>query len=637
MNLANKALSFRLYIESELCDTARVTVRLNKVVRDPQNINRRSGSFSYTIRLPQSPTNKRIFGQAQELPVASKFTIRETYRAELLGPNGEVLLFGTFKLTDITNTFNGVLYSNEIFWAQLIQDKSLRDIQSFDIAPFDPFADPYGFEWYLDRDHNTVDINFPLIAYGNFFDGTAADNYESQEITQISTDDWLPSTYYLNIIKKIFTDIGYGVNGKIFDDQDVQKWMLPFTGEKFSYGALGGAKKVFGEPVVDPLNATRRITNAWEFTCKSDDTYEITHSVLMCNYDNPPGQGDISITVYEPDGSTVILSIPEGSYTATVNGDCTLYEFTGSLGALTTGDLIVIFFVPTNFIGGAPDFLVDQIYTEENWEIKITGQPDGIDIPMNLPDINQKDFVGSFITFFNLFFEVRGQEIFFFSESEYEADQKLTIDITNYVDLDQGVRILRDDIYRTLRWTYDNQDDDDLLADVPQLGNHDQVDQRVANNKVKQYQVPFSATVNRSYEILAPLAATVSLPTISRDANQPLNEVIWEFDHTPRIIKFVGKSTVEIDVQGNDVPIGLATFANDQQFENLVAVHYPPYQNIYGNLVEISGFFPPEMAERLVQRYRIQFNGDLYKLAAFTEYDPSRKNPAKLLMIKEIL
>ena len=625
-------MDFRLYINGSICDTDGVPIRLNKVVRDVQNINRRGGTFSFTINLPISRANRAIFDQAQGLQVTGKFASRETYDALLQGPNGELLLDGTFRLSDITDTFNGVLYSSNIFFAQLIGDKTLRDIKSFDIAPFDPFNATNGIEWYLDRDIDQVDIQFPLVAYGNFFDGGAADNYRSNEITQIAVDDWLPSVYYLTVVKKIFADIGFTVSGEVFDDPEIKKWVMPFTGERFAFGALGGARLTHGEQLIDPFNSVTQELNKYFFTCKSDDTYHIFHEFRFTNYDSAP-DADVSIIVYEPDGITVKLTVAEGSYTIVTSGNTKTFTYDADLGALNTGDIIEIYAEPVGF-GTPPN--IDNIYGEQDWEVTIVGQPQGIDPAKNLPEINQKDFIGDFITFFNQFFEVKDKHIYFFTENDYQAPQGQNVDISNYVDLSKGVKIRRDEVYRERRWEYSNQEDDDLLSETPDLGNHSIIDLRVVNTKVKTYTVGFSATVNRDYEIQAPSVVTVSLPVISRNYNEPLNEVQWEFDHTPRIIKYLGKGTEQIDVQGNNVLIGRGQFTNDQHFSELVDKYYNVIQNVKGNVIEVFAHLPPWVVVKLEQRYRVVLNGDSYALSSFTEYDPSRVRPAKLTLIKEV-
>ena len=121
-------MNLELYIENELCDFDKSTyVALQKEFEDEQELIVKEIEYSYTISIPTSPTNKRIFGYISTFDVPNKFG--RIYNAELY-VDGVLILRGKFKLSGIERQyFKGNLYNpSKSTVSDVLGDRMLTEI-----------------------------------------------------------------------------------------------------------------------------------------------------------------------------------------------------------------------------------------------------------------------------------------------------------------------------------------------------------------------------------------------------------------------------------------------------------------------------------------------------------------------------
>lgn len=217
--MQNKTL---LYINGEQADTSEgFSLRMNRVMRDVRRIDSGSAEWSFSFSLPSSPTNNRLFGFANSLPVSGKFMRR--YRAEVM--SGEVTVFsGTLILTAYdakSSEYTANLVSLKVNTVEdIFGDMTLSELKwgvEYDGAPtIDAENADTGSEvWY------------PLVAYGVFekdpvYSDEVANDYTDRLILDSTVrfyhETFLPSLNLVSLVRRLFEQKGYTLTGDIFDD-----------------------------------------------------------------------------------------------------------------------------------------------------------------------------------------------------------------------------------------------------------------------------------------------------------------------------------------------------------------------------------------------------------------------------------
>jgi hypothetical protein len=216
------------------------------------DISARVGEFSFPLTLPPTQRNARVFGIDRLHPLGlDKFGPYTDFAYELRC-EGQVFA-GTFRLSSLKNGYTGTLIGDGLSWALLLADKKLTDLA------FEPIVyNGSQLESILQKDCDATDVQFPLVAYGNFFapplTQTLADG-TTKEVPlpaaavldyPLSVDDYPPSVYYVNILRQIFAGIGWQLQGR---ELDSEAWratvMLPAGADMekaWPWGALLSAR-----------------------------------------------------------------------------------------------------------------------------------------------------------------------------------------------------------------------------------------------------------------------------------------------------------------------------------------------------------------------------------------------------------
>jgi hypothetical protein len=209
----------------------------NRSFLDLQNVDSKSGDWSYGCSLPKSRSNNLIFSNSQDFGTIDKFVKTENYNA-LAYYKGELILEGYFKLTDIDKDFyNGHFVSNSVSWSKDLAKLNLNEIRNRDgsnwTVPFLGSHDKsveYSLAWYIEQRGNyDLDIAFPLSSYGNFFSENPNNPFDSIDAYILNLEHFPPAPFNLKIIEKIFETIGWSIDGGLFNDPQFKKIAIPYT------------------------------------------------------------------------------------------------------------------------------------------------------------------------------------------------------------------------------------------------------------------------------------------------------------------------------------------------------------------------------------------------------------------------
>jgi hypothetical protein len=215
-----------LFINGQAVDLPASTkglVKFSQASAALSDVAARVGEFSFPFTLPPTRRNAQVFGVDKLHPLAlNKFGYYTDYAYELRA--GGQLFNGTFRLTSLKNGYTGTLLGEGLSWAVLLGDSKLTDLE---FAPID--YDGTQLEYILTQDCDATDVQFPLVAFGNFFSPpttrTLPDG-STEEVPSppgalldypLSVDDYPPGVYYGNVLRQIFRGIGWQLQSRELD------------------------------------------------------------------------------------------------------------------------------------------------------------------------------------------------------------------------------------------------------------------------------------------------------------------------------------------------------------------------------------------------------------------------------------
>ena len=300
---------------------ANISIPTTYELIDITNLNRRSGSKTKTISIPRTKTNDKIFGIPYNLSAYNQFD-KFSSRQITIKKNSYVVFDGLFKLTDITiDTINIYAFAElsklkELFGEATLNELNLTDLDHlYDETIFDTWNGVYPVA--------NEDYFYPLIDYGQFDGKTPAINCEAPN-QDIKITDLRPAVYLKRIIKQIIIDSGYTLQTTFFDNQTLEKLMIPFTNNDFLHsventlqlegfdgvtadpyeilnGTTGQENVTIDDILADPLNQYDEVNNEFysAFIQTSLISYTFGYSILN-NSINVPAE----LIVQTYDGAT---------------------------------------------------------------------------------------------------------------------------------------------------------------------------------------------------------------------------------------------------------------------------------------------------------------------------------------------
>lgn len=244
-------MNIELYIDNILCDTGKpedMGIVLKRQFINPAELNLKDAQKSYTITLPASDTNNRIFGYTTTEEVRGKFA--RIYDARLIVGN-TVILDGKFRLSEIDRDHYkgnlGVPSYKSV--KDVFGERTMAQAGEWKI-PFDDFADSVK---HLNEQPDAPCI-FPYVLYGLIpktpQNGVFSDKNVWDNSVTLNQNNLPPSINCLQAIRKIFEN-EYGENldlsGTAFNDERLKKLYMSYSNPTdyqmpWNYGTLGNMK-----------------------------------------------------------------------------------------------------------------------------------------------------------------------------------------------------------------------------------------------------------------------------------------------------------------------------------------------------------------------------------------------------------
>ena len=262
-------MKIELYIDKQLCDISdpdKFSVYLKRQLYNPTELNTKDAQASYTITLPASTTNNRIFGFANVEEVRGKF--ERLYDAELI-VNGVRIFEGNFKLSEIDSySYKGNLGIPAPKTAKdIFGDKVMNKMGEWklDLSKYEGL----NFISEINKQENPPCI-FPFVLYGLLpkvlemetdADKDIEDDTPEEEINYINEyknkfkniydqtvrlgiEDFPPSVNCLQMLEKIFDNAGYKLTGSAFSDERLKHLYVSYKNpndyvQEWNWGDLG--------------------------------------------------------------------------------------------------------------------------------------------------------------------------------------------------------------------------------------------------------------------------------------------------------------------------------------------------------------------------------------------------------------
>ena len=204
----------------DILDRSSINLRINNVVYNPTEIKSTQAEYSFSFNLPTTPNNNKIFNYANELSKVNKF--KTTYNCDVY-VDGVSIFTGQLIIQSIKKGFYNVnlvnIKINTV--SEIFGDMTLNELD-WKI----PFNGAGSINTY-NADANSKVI-FPLVSYGVFQKSPASstsdyNNYTSKfQIDKYNKwyyESFNPSPNLLEVVKRLFNQKGYSLQGDIFQDE----------------------------------------------------------------------------------------------------------------------------------------------------------------------------------------------------------------------------------------------------------------------------------------------------------------------------------------------------------------------------------------------------------------------------------
>ena len=203
----------------DILDRSSINLRINNVVYNPSEIKSTQAEYSFSFNLPTTPTNNKIFDYANELAKVNKF--KNTYSCEVYA-DGVLIFSGSLIIQSIKKGFYNVNLVNikintvsEIFGDMMMNELDWKI----------PFNSTGSINTY--NADSSSKVIFPLVSYGVFQKKPTSTEYDYNNYTskfQLDKynkwyyESFSPSPNLLEIVRRLFEQKGYTVQGDIFQD-----------------------------------------------------------------------------------------------------------------------------------------------------------------------------------------------------------------------------------------------------------------------------------------------------------------------------------------------------------------------------------------------------------------------------------
>lgn len=203
-----------------------VLVPLNFSVAEIQDISKRQGGYSKTIKLPGTPNNNNLFGTYYDVNISdSTFNVAKREKCIIL-QNGVPIFNGYLQLLNVVK-LNKALENLDEFITYEVQVKD--DTGDFYSNLGERYLeDLTGFDRY---DHKYISSNLLASWYHTVLDGYKYPMMYNQK-TEYNLTDFLPAIYAKTYLDSIFTQNGYTYTWDSLTDNNFDKLLIPYNGDK---------------------------------------------------------------------------------------------------------------------------------------------------------------------------------------------------------------------------------------------------------------------------------------------------------------------------------------------------------------------------------------------------------------------
>lgn len=556
-------------------------LRMSKPGTDAAALGSRGAETSYTLTLDYTRQNDRIFAHHRDPQTTDKFAPAAPYVARLY-VNGNLFFRGLWQLTSIKNGYAGKLVSEEVDVFSAIGTKSLQELR---FAPFG-YQGRHGFDERLKLSPADTDVQFPLVAYGNFYQPGAGAGADEQTVpasasvagaAPLEVDDYLPSVSFVRTLRRIFADVGWQIRGEVLAENDVAQAMLPYTGSQlpWNWGELlkvradGGISSIAGAFTPDFDFLSERIPTPGAVSGGSNAAY---WALQPTGAYNPAGrlrgvQAGATLAVGDNGRREAYTVRLDGGYR--LQCELEVLELSGGAGAelqwrrmqagqtVEEGEVLLATAVP-----GPGLYQLDTDVLSQNGLFLETGQyvlatvvhpnppagfrlaygrrlvqvdprepawPVALDVAQLLPAMSQLDFVRGFVLARNLRFttDAEARVITFHYRQRYELPAALAVDLSDRCDPEAGEYTPALPARRIVLGFAEDEADALLsarkgFADV--VYEPKQVPTGVETAEAR-YLLPWAPTVRREYRGVGDARALLPCLATAEALATPLNEV----------------------------------------------------------------------------------------------------------------
>lgn len=267
----------KVYINDELINLPpEALVAVTKQVSDISSIKDVKADFTNTFTAPYTQTNDKVFGFTKIVDSRDNRPYR-FMRAKIVVGSSDVLTNGLARIKQTSAGYQINIFSGIVGFFALLGERSIK---SLDWSDFD-------HTW------NTTNIGARLIStdgycYPAIDYGTVGDEPNGH----LWAENMYPATFVKEIISRIVTQNGFTIRGKLLDDANFAKALIPFSNDNLNNDALTAAVEF--------------TVNVDEFTLDATSAFEAVSFDLATK--NGDSVGDLGANSY------VFSQITEGKF-----------------------------------------------------------------------------------------------------------------------------------------------------------------------------------------------------------------------------------------------------------------------------------------------------------------------------------
>lgn len=241
-------------------------VAITKQVSDISSIKDVKADFTNTFTAPYTQRNDVIMGFVRSVDSRDKRPYR-FLTAKIVVGSSEILTNGVARIKQTGAGYQINLFSGIVDFFGALGDSSIK---SLDWSDFDHNWSTASFGA---RFTATSGYCYPLIDYG-----TVGDNPDGN----LWAENFYPAVFVKEVIQRVISQNGFTIRGKLIDDANFAKLILPFSNDNFNNDALTSAVEFTVNVTEFVLDATTNFeTVQFNLSTKVGDTI---NSLAAANY-----------------------------------------------------------------------------------------------------------------------------------------------------------------------------------------------------------------------------------------------------------------------------------------------------------------------------------------------------------------